>query len=103
MTKEQVVGRLVAEVLDPEVFKSVVKHKMDECFQGKVVNYEITYRYPQIGERDISVTYLPVEGSAGIDRVVCVLRDITEPKRAEGAVREWKAREQARAQVPETR
>src|SRR5260370_38805096 len=70
---------------------------MDQCVQGKVVNYEITYRYPQIGERDISVTYLPVEGSAGIDRVVCVLRDITERKRAEGAVRESEARERARA------
>src|SRR5216684_3031530 len=102
MTKDQVVGRLVAEVLDPEVFKSVVKHKMDECFQGKVVNYEITYRYPQIGERDISVTYLPVEGSAGIDRVVCVLRDITERKRAEGALQESEARERARAKELET-
>src|ERR1700675_209 len=102
MTKEQVVGRLVAEVLDPEVFKSVVKHKMDECFKGKVVSYEITYRYPEIGERDISVTYLPVEGSAGIARVVCVLRDITERKRAEEALQESEARERARAKELET-
>jgi PAS domain S-box-containing protein len=102
MTKDQVVGRLVAEVLDPDVFKSVVKHKLDECFQGKVVNYEITYKYAETGERDISVTYLPVEGSAGIDRVVCVLRDITERKRAEEALRESEARERARAKELET-
>src|ERR1700674_5695353 len=102
MTKDQVVGRLVAEVLDPEVFKSVDKHKLDECFQGKVVSYEITYRYPEIGERDISVTYLPVEGSAGIDRVVCVLRDITERKRAEEALQKSEARERARAKELET-
>src|SRR6202140_4856029 len=102
MTKDQVVGRLVAEVLDPEVFKSVVKHKLDECFQGKVVSYEITYRYPEIGERDISVTYLPVEGSAGIARVVCVLRDITERKRAEEALQKSEARERARAKELET-
>jgi PAS domain S-box-containing protein len=102
MTKEQVVGRLVADVLDPEVFKSMVKHKLDECFQGKVVNYEITYRYPEIGEREMSVTYLPVEGSAGIDRVVCVLRDITERKRAEEALQESEGRERARAKELET-
>jgi formate hydrogenlyase transcriptional activator len=102
MTKEQVVGRLVADVLDREVFKSVVKHKLDECFQGKIVNYEITYTYPEIGERDISVTYLPVEGSAGIDRVVCVLRDITERKRAEEALQDSEARERARAKELET-
>ena len=102
MTKEQVVGRLVADVLDCEVFKSVVKQKLDECFQGKVVTYEITYSYPEIGERDISVTYLPVEGSAGIDRVVCVLRDITERKRAEEALQDSEARERARAKELET-
>jgi formate hydrogenlyase transcriptional activator len=102
MTKEQIVGRLVADVLDPEVFESVVKPKLDECFQGKVVSYEITYRYPGIGERDISVTYLPVEGSTGIDRVVCVLRDITERKRAEEALQESEARERARAKELET-
>src|SRR5256886_7342899 len=62
-TKEQVVGRLVPEVLKSEVFESAVKHKPDECLLGKVVSYEIRYSYPEIGERDISATYFPLEGS----------------------------------------
>src|SRR6267378_1926919 len=57
MTKEQVVGHSVAQVLNSEVFESVVKHKLDECLLGKVVSYEIGYSYPEIGERDISATY----------------------------------------------
>jgi formate hydrogenlyase transcriptional activator len=90
LTKEQVVGRLAVELLNPGVFETVAKEKLDECFRGKVVSYELKYKYPDIGERDLSLTYLPVEGSTGIDRVACVLSDITERKRAEEGLRDAK-------------
>jgi PAS domain S-box-containing protein len=102
MTKEQVTGRLITEVLNPEVFESVVRHKLDECFRGKVVSYEVTYGYPRIGERDLAVTYFPLEGSRGTSHVVCVVCDITERKRAEQALQESEARERARAKELET-
>ncbi len=87
ITKEQAVGRLIAEVLNPGVFETAVKEKLDECFQGKVVSYELKYKYPERGERDLSLTYLPVEGPTGIDHAACVITDITERKRAEEALR----------------
>lgn len=37
MTREQVVGRPITEVLGKEVFEAVIKPKLDECFQGKLV------------------------------------------------------------------
>jgi len=86
MTKEQVVGRFVYEVLNKEVFEAVVKERLDECFQGKVVRYEMKNTYPELGERDIFVSYFPVESATGIDRVACILQDITERKRAEEAL-----------------
>ena len=86
MTKEQVVGHLVPEVLDKGVFETVVKEKLDECFRGKVVRYEMRYTYPALGERDLLISNFPIEGSGGIDRVACILQDITERKRAEEAV-----------------
>jgi PAS domain S-box-containing protein len=49
MTKEQVVGRLVVELLNPGVFETVAKEKLDECFRGKVVSYELKYKYPVVG------------------------------------------------------
>jgi PAS domain S-box-containing protein len=87
MTKEQVVGRFAYEVLNEGVFEAVIKEKLDECFQGKVVRYEMKYTYPELGERDIFVSYFPIEGPAGIDRVACIVHDITDRKRMEEALR----------------
>ena len=46
MAKEQILGRFVHEVLNEGVFEAVVKPKLDECFQGNVVRYEMKYTYP---------------------------------------------------------
>jgi PAS domain S-box-containing protein len=102
MTKERVVGRHAAEIMNPGLYESVVKEKLNECFQGRVVTFELKQTYPEIGERDLAVTYLPVEGLEGIDRVACVVRDITERKQAEKAFRKSEARERTRAKELET-
>jgi PAS domain S-box-containing protein len=86
MTKEQVVGRFAHEVLNKGVFETVVKEKLDECFQGKVVRYEMKYTYPELGERNLLVSYFPIEGATGVDRVACIAQDITERKLAEEAL-----------------
>ena len=86
MTKEQVVGCLVPEVLNEAVFETVVKEKLDECFRGKVVRYEMRYTYPKLGERDLLISNFPIEGPGGVDRVACILQDITERKLAEEAL-----------------
>ncbi len=87
MEREQVIGRSVRELVDDHVFETVVKEKLDECFQGKIVTYEKKYRYPKVGERDLFVSYFPIEGPNGVDRVACVMQDITERKQAEEALR----------------
>jgi PAS domain S-box-containing protein len=87
LEKEQVVGHTVPEVLDKETFETVIKPKLDECFLGKVVQYEARYKYPKVGERDLLASYFPIESPAGVDRIACVVGDITERKRSEGALR----------------
>ena len=91
MERDQVVGYLVSELLTPSVF-GVVKEKLDECFRGKIVSYELRYDYPHLGPRDLFISYYPIEAPEGIDRAACILRDVTERNQAERAAREWQKR-----------
>jgi PAS domain S-box-containing protein len=86
--KEQVIGHTVAEIVGKETFEAHVKEQFDECLQGKVVRYEAKFSYPKLGARNISASCFPIRGPLGIDRIACVLRDITEHKAAEEALRE---------------
>ena len=83
LEREQVVGRTAAEVLGQEPFDAIVKPKVDECLQGRVVRYEMTFTYSELGPRDLYATYFPIEGPTGIDRIAVVLEDISERKKSE--------------------
>ncbi len=84
------IGSPIQEVLDPEAFETV-KERLDECFRGKSVQYEMRYRYPKRGERDLFISYFPIEGQRGIDRVACVLQDLTDQKAAERSLKLFRA------------
>jgi len=90
LTKEQVLGRHAGEVLH-STFDDV-KEKLDDCFRGNIVRFEAKVAFPEIGERYISVSFLPVDGPNGIDRVVGIGHDITEQKRAEEELRKSEER-----------
>jgi PAS domain S-box-containing protein len=88
MPREQVVGCFVWDVLTKETFTQSVKAKLDQAFAGSVVRYEMQHRYPTLGLRELSLSYFPIEGPHGVDRVTCVLQDITERKAAGNALNE---------------
>ena len=87
MTKEEVIGRRIDEVLHQDIFDSQIKDKLDECFRGKVVAYDMKFTYPKLGERELYVTYFPIEGPTGVDRIVAIWQDVTARKQSERMLR----------------
>lgn len=92
LEKKQVVGSLVSEIFDGDFFERTVKAQLEKSFSGKVVSYEAAYPHLSGGVREVLVSHFPVEGPAGVDRVVWVLQDITNRKQAEEKVRQLSGR-----------
>ncbi|HMH43849.1 MAG TPA: PAS domain S-box protein [Pyrinomonadaceae bacterium] len=88
MSRDQVVGHFIWEVLSPEIFTATVKSRLDRAFSGEVVRYEMQHHYPGLGSRDLFISYFPIENATGIDRVACVLQDVTTRNQTEGALRQ---------------
>jgi len=87
LLKDQVIGRSAYQVLNPGEMDRV-KQKAEECLTGKIVNFEIKHFFAGLGVRDVSVSYYPIESKQGVDGLVAILKDITERKSAEDALRE---------------
>ncbi len=92
MSAKQVIGHFVEEVVGKDVFAATVKEKMDQCFLGKVVRYEFTDDSANLVTREFFVSYFPIAGRNGVDRIACVSQDITERKWAEEELRKSEER-----------
>jgi len=86
--REDVVGQRLPDLLPAEQFDAIRK-RLDACFEGNVIKFETTYAEPGKGERTLSISYFPIEGAAGINRVASVVQDITDRKAAENALRNY--------------
>ena len=94
--REQIVGHLASELLTPRVFEGAIKPKLDECFkQNRVVKFELTTDSPRLGERNLLISYFPICGPSGVERVASITQDITERKRAHELIRQERDRAQS--------
>ena len=89
--REQVIGRRIIDILNPEVFETKIKAKLEACFSGQIVQFEMHYQYPNRGDRELQITYFPIGGPKGVDRVACVLRDVTEARKASCSLQLFRA------------
>jgi PAS domain S-box-containing protein len=86
-------NRHVAEVWGERVFTRIIRPALDECFQGREVNYEAWFAFPGRTEGYYEVTYTPYrEDGLGVTHAVVVTRDLTRRKLAEQSTRRADAR-----------
>ena len=81
------VGHTIEEVLDEEALIQVRQH-INSCLSGTQVNFEIQHEYHVKGLRDLEVSYAPIEDAQWGNRIVCVIRDITEQRLLEKQLRQ---------------
>lgn len=98
LKKEEVIGRKIEDILGGELFRMKIKERLEGAFRGQAAQFESRYTYRTLGERDHLISFLPIPGCKGVDRVACVLQDITEKKRAEEQLRCREQQEHLRAE-----
>ncbi|MEW5960020.1 MAG: PAS domain S-box protein, partial [Chloroflexota bacterium] len=83
-SREEIVGRTVADVWGEDTYLAYIKQSFDECLAGNEVHFQGWLDFAALGPRYVDVTYYPYYDPDGVvTHAVVVSRDITERKRAE--------------------
>lgn len=92
MTREEMVGRLLPEVVDEDFFDEYLKENFNRCLAGETVRFLVEREYP-VGWRAMDVGYFPLRDDTGtVTGVVSLTRDITAVRTAEKLVHETEKR-----------
>ncbi|MFN8458102.1 MAG: PAS domain S-box protein [Anaerolineae bacterium] len=87
--REAIVGHPVSELVGQAAFESLIKAQLDQALAGEPVYCQEWITFPTGSRRFMSVSYTPYTELDGvISGVVVTLRDLTELKQAEEALRE---------------
>ena len=87
MTKNDVVGKYVSDVLGKEIFEKVVRPRIKHCLKGEEVSYQQWFNLPAYNSRFMDIHYYPYKDREGcIKGVVVNARDITGNKQSEDAM-----------------
>jgi len=86
------IGRRFVDLFDEASFARV-KPYMERCFAGETVSFEDWFDYPRAGRIYVQVRYSPLrEDDGAVSGIVVCVRDGTERRRAEEALRESEQR-----------
>ena len=77
--------------MDADLFERTIRPKLDECFQGTVVESAKRHTYPRRANGSSRLTYFPITGPNGVERVGCIMQDVTEKKQADRSFQLFRA------------
>lgn len=82
---DKVVGSSVADLVGQDVFDSIVRPKLEQCFEGREVRFRYDFQYPtNEGRVYMDVSFLPHRDEQGVVIGATVsARDVTALKRIE--------------------
>lgn len=86
--REQIIGQQANVFLGEEEFEKIIHPMLERALAGECVQYEKWFDFPTIGRRYLEVRYFPLRGKAQVEQVAVVLRDITQRRQAEEALRD---------------
>ncbi|WP_224982963.1 ATP-binding protein [Geomonas agri] len=81
------IGRTLPEVIGADTFARV-KPRLEACFAGNELSYEDSHDYVDKGKRDLLVTFSPVFEGEKVERVACLIKDVSERKLLEEQLRQ---------------
>ncbi len=87
-TREEIVGKTVADIWGEAKFHTIIKAHLDKCFAGNEVHEQVWLEYGALGQRYMDVTYYPYFSEGTVTHAVVVSRDITERMRAEEKIQQ---------------
>jgi len=97
-SRAEITDHHVREILGEQAYERV-RPSLERALAGETVHLETTLDYPDIGERDVNVTYIPQSSNGIVSGVVVLTEDVSERKRHEAALRaqerRWRAMFQA--------
>jgi PAS domain S-box-containing protein len=94
-TPEDVAGKSVYEFI-PEEQHDISKNALKKAFEeGRPANFEISSDVPQAGRMWFRTNVIPVKDKGKVTKVIQIVRDITEQKKVEDALRESEERHKA--------
>jgi PAS domain S-box-containing protein len=87
LSPEDVTGKLVSDLISPQVYEETTKPSLDRCFAGEDVDH-VSWLPSHLGPLYLAVTYSPLRRSSEqVEAVLAIVRDLTALAQASEALR----------------